>query len=149
MKNKLALWNKLVPGCKTTGCEYDDSLKWADERPEPTQKEMSEGLIKFDFELSLKKKKEKAYKKLKDKIKMGVVFNNDIFPCDIDTIILYSVINNSGQVLNITTNTKHIIIKTINGKIKKMTANQFTKLFEKVNDYYYSMIKDYWNEIEI
>ena len=148
MKHKHKIWNIILPGCKTAGCEYDNTLIWLDDRrPEPTESEMLEELTKLELELSEKQRKAEAKILFEESIGLGVVHSNNIYPCDLEFINYMNIINNSDDVNNNFNNDKNIVMPKKNGELNTLTVTQFKNLFAKVNTYYYTLLKQYWRSL--
>lgn len=144
-KHKLKIWNRLVPRCKTIGCQYDNSLKWADERPEPNTYDMEIAARELQKELD-KAEKIKEIESIKNyAINNGVLYEGYLLRADTEFIRELEIMSIAAYIKLGTI--KELNMLDFNKNIIQIKTNKLNTLIDFLKNNYANIMIEYYNNL--
>jgi hypothetical protein len=132
---------RLMPDAKFTGCWYDWSVKWLDERPMPTQEEINQEYINWQAEEAKKACIEAATASYEAIIAAGYTHTDGhTYYCNEKGVMDFCM----ALMLNDNDPDEPVLVLDITGVIVEMTIVEFQALAVAVGRYHYLKRQEYW-----
>ena len=139
------VFHRLIPNFKFTGCFYNDSWEWTDERPQPSKEECDAEWAVYLNEISIVSNNKNALVEYKNTLNQGIDIDGIRYFCDDNaTTDLAKIIG----LLHVGF-TEMIALITYDGSIVKMTAQKFKETAKIIGEHYYSVKQIYWDKLQI
>lgn len=136
--------NRLVPVPEYSGCWYDDSIVWEDERPFPTTEEIDQEYIKYTNEKDIIANNATALKDYLASTGAGYLHTDgNTYRCDKDGIIDMAL----AVILLDLDPYEPVICLTTTNVVVAMTAVEFKALASACGKYHYTLRQTYWSSL--
>ena len=142
--DRVLMWGRLRPAPKFGGCEYDNSLVWKDERPEPTQAEMEAEWEVWLAEKAKKESNKEAERIHNEALNAGMVYEGSRYHCDSNaTTDLVKALTLFGLDYE-----EPMPVIDMDGQIHMMTIAEVQDLAKAIGQYQYKLRIDLWQSLQ-
>lgn len=135
----------LVSSPKFSGCWYDDSIVWEDERPFPTEEEINAKYKEWKKEEDRKKHNKKALDKYNTSIDKGYLHTDgNTYACNDKGITDMALLS---TLIHLKPNTP-LTYFTLKGKVVKLTVGELNDLAIECGSHHYLLRQEYWGSYD-